>query len=213
MLFGPILTLLGRFFVSEREATPQEDATEEGLLDGREPGDAKSRYSLLENIQIYTEAALLVGIIVSGLYLFATQLADTSDALKQSALATPPTEPAIDRAALLHVKSLFLSGLLGGCVFSLKWLYHSIANGIWNRDRFLWRFGVPLIGGVLGVFVTFVTSRTVGVMFDAASLDSIDFYVRCGFAFLIGIFADGVVAFLERLARRIFGTLNVGDVD
>lgn len=205
--------LLGSFFVTDGTEKRQDNDIDEGLLDGREQGDAKSRYSLWENVQIYVEALLLVGIIVIGLYLFAMQLADTGDALKKAALATPPTNPAIDRAALLHVKSLFLSGLLGGSVFSLKWLYHSIANGIWNRDRFLWRFGVPLIGGVLGVFVTFVTSRTVGVAFDAASLDSVDFYVRCGFAFLIGIFADGVVAFLERLARRIFGTLDAGDAD
>lgn len=195
--------------MADVDDTILQEAVEAGLLDGREPGDAKSRYSFSENIQIYIEAAILICAMVLAFYLFITQLGEISDALKKASLATPPVIPAIDRAPMLHVQSLFLSGLLGGCVISLKWLYHSVANNIWNRDRLLWRFCVPLIGGVLGVFVTFVTLRTFGAAFDAAALDSVGFYVRCGFAFLVGIFADGVVAFLERLARRIFGTLDV----
>src|SRR5260370_10762564 len=41
----------------------------------------------------------------------------------------------------------WLGGTFGGTLFDLKWLYHSVARGIWHLDRRLWRMLIPLISG------------------------------------------------------------------
>src|SRR3546814_6990402 len=38
---------------------------------------------------------------------------------------------------------LFFSGVLGGTLFGLKYLYKVVARGWWNEDRELWRFFSP----------------------------------------------------------------------
>ena len=43
-----------------------------------------------------------------------------------------------DRTFLLWI-AVGLSGVVGGTSFALKWLYHSVAKALWNRDK---SFGV-----------------------------------------------------------------------
>ena len=104
--------------------------------------------------------------------------------------------------------AFFFSGLVGGAVFSLKWLYHSVAKNRWHKDRLIWRLSVPIMGAVLAVFVTYIFARTFGTSFEPDSLKVSAVLPACGFSFLVGVFADGVLASLERLARSIFGTLE-----
>ena len=109
---------------------------------------------------------------------------------------------------LLIVSLFFISGVLGGTAFAIKWLYHTIARQTWHRDRFLWRLCVPLNGGILAIFVSFIFAKTFGVTFAKDNLGMSTITQLAGFSFLVGVFADGVLAMLERLARNIFGTLE-----
>lgn len=102
----------------------------------------------------------------------------------------------------------FFSGGLGATIFATKWLYHSVARKKWHRDRILWRLNVPLIGAVLAVFVCFLFARAFGITFEKDTLTIATIAQLTGFSFLVGLFADGVLASLERLARKIFGTLE-----
>ena len=43
---------------------------------------------------------------------------------------------------------VWMVGSVGGTIFAIKWLVHSVANGLWHQDRFLWRVFVPLTGGI-----------------------------------------------------------------
>lgn len=52
----------------------------------------------------------------------------------------------------------WLGGTLGGILFDLKWLYHSVARGFWNLDRRLWRFFTPHISGGLAFAVVALVS-------------------------------------------------------
>lgn len=100
--------------------------------------------------------------------------------------------------------SAWIGGVLGGCVFSIKWLYHSIARGKWHLDRRPWRFLTPLmsgalafatmtllISGVIPIFNTTITGSQAGVT---------------GVSFIIGYFSDNTVAALAAAADRILGT-------
>jgi hypothetical protein len=112
------------------------------------------------------------------------------------------------QAPLIIVLFFFISGVLGGTLFAMKWLYHTVARKKWHCDRIIWRMCVPLMAGVLAVYVSFIFARTFGIHFTAADLDMPTIAQLSGFSFLVGIFADGVLAMLERLASHIFGTLE-----
>jgi len=185
-----------------------------GLLDGLEFGDSGGRFSLSEYIQIGIEASILISLIFfSGLTMWQILSCVANVGLGLSPDALPPLQCSIFwfdpiPAPMVLIAIFALSGMIGASVFSLKWLYHSISKDMWNRDRFLWRISVPLVGAVLGVFVSFIFARTFGTAFSSTYVGLDTLLPACGFCFLVGIFADGVIASLENLARRIFGTLQ-----
>lgn len=67
---------------------------------------------------------------------------------------------------------------------------------------------MPLNGGILAIFVSFIFAKTFGITFSKDTLSMPVIAQLSGFSFLVGVFADGVLAMLERLARNIFGTLE-----
>lgn len=110
-----------------------------------------------------------------------------------------------DRTLILWV-SIALSGVAGGASFDLKWLYHSVAKWTWNRDRLLWRLMVPFLSGTLAVFVAMMIRSGVVSFLNAAFFDN--FYGGLSAGFLIGYFSDNVLAALQNLAVKWFGTVD-----
>jgi hypothetical protein len=100
----------------------------------------------------------------------------------------------------------WLGGTLGGILFSLKWLYHSVARGFWNLDRRLWRFFTPHIsGGLAFAVVALVASGGIRV-FDSRATASHSLVVGTGF--LVGYFSDSAIAKLNDIAETLFGTIR-----
>jgi hypothetical protein len=99
-----------------------------------------------------------------------------------------------------------LSGVVGGSCFALKWLYHSVAKGLWNRDRVLWRLIVPILSGTVSVFVSMLVASGILSLIDTRFFSN--FYGAIGIGWLVGYFSDNVLASLQKLAHKWFGTVD-----
>lgn len=176
------------------------------LTDGRTPGEFFSRYPLSAWLQIGVEFSFLIGVLITVSY----------GLLRIGAVVSASPQPSThqlplgliypqDRRFLLWV-SVALSGSAGGTAFALKWLYHSVAKWSWNRDRILWRFIVPALSGTFAVFVAFMVTARIVPFLDAKAFDN--FYRSLGAGFFLGYFSDNVLAALQNLAVRWFGTVD-----
>jgi hypothetical protein len=106
-----------------------------------------------------------------------------------------------------HIIAVHWVGCVGVTTFSLKWLVHAAAKGIWHLDRRPWRLIVPLIGGVYACVV--LTLRDAGVAGHAQAPDNArPLAVSAALAFLVGYFSDGVSGLLSNIANAVFGTLE-----
>ncbi len=97
----------------------------------------------------------------------------------------------------------WLGGMLGGTLFDLKWLYHTVARGIWHLDRRLWRMLIPHISGGLAFVVVVLVSSGMFRIFDAVQLSRPP--VVLGVSFLVGYFSDRAVGKLAEIADTLFG--------
>ena len=97
-------------------------------------------------------------------------------------------------------------GLVGGSLFDIKWLIHSVAKGSWHRDRILWRLFTPVTSGVTAVFFALIVQSGIISLFDPAGFRSIE--LAGAFGMLVGYFADGVIGVLSNLAGALFGTVQ-----
>jgi len=93
-----------------------------------------------------------------------------------------------------------ISGILGGVVFGIKYLYRVVARGYWHQDRRIWRLMSP--------FIAMAVAFIVGAMIDATLITthvptSNAAFVSIGF--LAGYFADQAVAKMYDIATVIFG--------
>lgn len=98
----------------------------------------------------------------------------------------------------------WISGMLGGTLFGLKWLYHVVAHGLWNLDRRLWRLFTPHISGGLAFAVIALISSGIVRVFDRAAVESGPLVV--GGSFLVGYFSDSAIAKLSEVAETLFGS-------
>lgn len=98
------------------------------------------------------------------------------------------------------------SGSLGGVLFDVKWLYHSVARGFWHQDRRLWRVFTPHISGGLSFFVLALVASGGLRIFDRAATDSLALVI--GLGFLVGYFSDSAIAKLTEVAETLFGTIR-----
>jgi hypothetical protein len=175
------------------------------LTDGRQPGHFVSRYPWGAWFQIGLEFIFLVMVMA------AVSISLLTIGKVVGARPTAPQDIALglqyprDRNFLIWV-SIALSGSAGGTAFALKWLYHSVAKWTWNRDRILWRFIVPVLSGVFAVFVAFMVSAEIVPFLNAKAFDN--FYRALGAGFLFGYFSDNVLAALQNLAAKWFGTVD-----
>jgi hypothetical protein len=105
---------------------------------------------------------------------------------------------------LLHFGMAWLGGTLGGTLFDVKWLYHSVARQLWHLDRRLWRLFTPHIsGGLAFAMVALIGSGLVRI-FDSRAVNSLSSVV--GISFLVGYFSDSAIAKLTEVAETLFGT-------
>lgn len=169
--------------------------------DGRKLGDWKTRYPELEArnaikyetrflIIHFFACPILLAFINSGFLEYSSWLHVDHDRLQ----------------SFLLMLTAGISGLFGGVLFSLKWLYHSVAKEMWNIDRRLWRFLTPyLSGGVAFVIWVAITSGLFAI-FDQAQLQNVSLTMAIGF--ISGYFSDSAVAKLSEIAQGIFGTTS-----
>jgi hypothetical protein len=109
----------------------------------------------------------------------------------------------------LALGAVALSGACGGFAFALKWLYHSVAHGWWNRDRVVWRLVVPLLSATLALFTALMIDSGIIPIFNAKVTDG----PRNGaaYGFFVGFFSDNLLAALQKFADNTFGTLSKGE--
>jgi hypothetical protein len=97
----------------------------------------------------------------------------------------------------------WIAGTLGGCSFSIKWMYHVVAKRLWHEDRRLWRICSPHLSGIVSLIMTFLVSSGVLHVFDTA------FSERpvgvMAFSFLVGYFSDKALAKMAEVADTLFG--------
>jgi hypothetical protein len=98
----------------------------------------------------------------------------------------------------------WLAGTLGGTLFDLKWLYHTVARQLWHMDRRLWRIFTPHISGGLAFAAVALISSGAMRIFDTHAMNSISLVT--GISFLVGYFSDSAIAKLTDVAETLFGT-------
>lgn len=112
--------------------------------------------------------------------------------------------PAALIASCRRFEWIAAGGLLGGTVYAAKWLYHSVAKGLWHEDRRIWRLLSPWIalGATVGI------GALVDAGFFHSSVDSGTSHSGAkltGLGFLIGYLADRFLAKMKELTQVLFG--------
>jgi hypothetical protein len=177
------------------------------LSDNRKPGDWVSRYSWKAWVQIITELfylllLLFIGLLVISDAVVSSNLNPIAEQVRSSLLGLSVP------AAIAKWIGLAIAGMIGGIVYDLKWLYHSVAYNIWNRDRCLWRVCVPIISSMVSLFTGFLFASGLVPLKDELFNNV---YALLGFGFVFGYFSDSVLAALQNFARRSLGTLSSDD--
>lgn len=97
---------------------------------------------------------------------------------------------------------LFFSGMLGGALFGLKYLYKVVARGWWNLDRGLWRLSSPWLAAGLA-FATGALAQAGLFGFDVNHNRGGASFVSLGF--IAGYFADSASRKMQEIADILFG--------
>jgi len=98
-----------------------------------------------------------------------------------------------------------LGGLLGGLVYGGKWLYHSIAKGLWHQDRRMWRVLSPWMS--VGTTVGIWSLMSIGFFPSVSESRSFtSLAVPVGAGFVIGYLSDRFLAKMKELTEVLFGS-------
>lgn len=166
------------------------------LTDGRSENDWSSRYK---------DRRAIVQITGESVYLAALILACAA-ALILIWLGTPRGWLGIGEAryATFRIYAFaWVSGTLGGTLFAVKWLYHSVAKGSWNADRLAWRVFTPhLSGGFSFGLIALATSGVLEILNHELLRSST---AVVGLGFILGYFSDFTVARLYKVAEHVLG--------
>ncbi len=161
--------------------------------DGRKPGHWESRYVQKAQVCIRWEAAYLTVVLAASLLgIFLVWLG-----LPQVRLGLTGYRYVVFTKDTIGA----LSGVFGGVLFGMKWLYHSVAKEIWNLDRRWWRYFTPVISGGLAFAMVLVIGSFGG--FDPSLVATNGRTAAIGF--LIGFFSDNALAKLAEVAQPLFG--------
>jgi hypothetical protein len=167
--------------------------------DGREPGDWRSKYTDPDAWRsIWFEAAYLAALLFGVPIAIGVLWFDWPKSLLK--LSDEKYQP------VLKYGLAWLSGVLGGTLFDVKWLYHSVARRSWHVDRRLWRLFTPHISGALAFAVIAIISSQMMRVFDRQATQSRSLVV--GLAFLVGYFSDSAAAKLAEIAESLFGAIR-----
>lgn len=163
--------------------------------DGRERGEWETRYPKRAWRFIIGEATYLAVVFVgSALCILFLAL----DLPRDWGWASQDQWPYIQPFTLA-----VFGGSLGGTLFSTKWLYHSVAKGVWNEDRRLWRLFTPVLAGGAALTVVVLSAGGVIPLFGQEIPRSPT--GALGVSLLIGYFSDRAFSMLERMAVHQFG--------
>jgi len=176
--------------------TPNNSQFLADLTDGREKGDWQSRYETAAQSQIKKERNFLLVIlsvgflltILMGLY-FDSCLFSSNNCFE---------------GAKYYVFA-FLGGTLGGTIFSIKWLIHSVAKNTWNMDRHLWRIMTPVLSSAIALLFVVLLNTDV---FTIETAKSSSIYKAYGIGALVGYFSDNAIGKLTEIAQVLFGSSN-----
>lgn len=91
-------------------------------------------------------------------------------------------------------------GWIGGCLYDMKWLYHSVARQIWNRDRILWRIFTPFLSAGASFIVVSLGVGNIIPFIAEVVKGSISGTI--GLSIVIGYFSDRVFSSLQRVAEN-----------
>ena len=164
--------------------------------DGRADYEWESRYPTEARRRIAVEACYLTLVLLAApvaLFLLWTGQLDSVLGIKDD-----PTHQTVARYGCS-----WLAGTVGGSLFAIKWLYHTVARGRWHADRLYWRLLTPHLSGGLAFGIYAIASSSIFVVFNQDQLESGPTLV--GLSFLVGLFSDNATAALARLADRLFG--------
>jgi hypothetical protein len=173
------------------------------LTDDRAPGEWETRYPRAA----WTQIAIELCYLIIGLALALSLLYQI--AISAHAVNGPGLWPQVLKGASRHTLALgaiAVGGACGGFAFALKWLYHGVAYGKWNRDRLVWRLVVPLLSGTLALFTALMIGSGLIPIFSPTITDGPR--IGAAYGFFVGFFSDNLLAALQRLADHTLGTLG-----
>lgn len=163
--------------------------------DGRGLRDWKSRYPDDVRRQVKVEATYLVVLLLACPALLAWLWL----AREMGWFHVPPAQS----RTLWMYGTAWVAGMLGGTLFDLKWLYHSVARQLWNEDRRWWRLFTPHISTGLSFIMVALVASGLGV-FDKHFVQN-----GCsilGFGSVVGYFSDSAIGKLSELADTLLGS-------
>jgi len=165
--------------------------------DGRCLGDWRTKYPPEARKKIIFEAMFLILHLIAGLILiFITPI------ISESIVKTLDIRSNYPFHSLSSVYAL-VGGLLGGTLFDIKTLYHSVARNCWNEDRRLWRLFVPYISGALSLIVIIAMQSGIISAFDKNSICKPE--NSLSISFIVGYFSDNAIAKLREIANTLLG--------
>lgn len=163
--------------------------------DERELGEWASRYSDPEAHRAIVFEAIFVWVALAVSILAIVAVAVT--------LRMLPEQQLRQFGPIAPFALAYLGGMLGGTLFSMKWLYHTVAKGIWNRDRRLWRTFTPFLSGGASLTVILLCASGAIPLFGPELVRTE--VGALGLSVVFGYFSDRAFSALERLAEDNLG--------
>jgi len=163
--------------------------------DDRKLGEWKTRYPSEARAAIRLEAFLVWLFLAISILLI---LAVTTESVGLLALVKSKPWLAVSPFVLA-----FAGGMLGGTLFTMKWLYHSVAKGLWNRDRRLWRVFTPFLSAGASLAIILLCASGALPFFGPELVKTN--IGALGLSIVFGYFSDRAFSALERLAEDNLG--------